>query len=97
MASVLVSLKHLTLFTTTTFNNFTAPSGANKGDNMINQTEQQLRDAEIEVAYQYLRQKDWERMNKKRELMSWTGLTVMMIGLAGLALGGVNLVLFGGL
>tara|TARA_R110001606_G_scaffold168538_2_gene313129 strand:- start:506 stop:694 length:189 start_codon:yes stop_codon:yes gene_type:complete len=60
-------------------------------------TEQQLRDAEIEVAYQYLRQKDWERMNKKRELMSWAGLTVMMIGLAGLALGGVNLVLFGGL
>tara|TARA_R110002153_G_C12887633_1_gene450421 strand:- start:36 stop:230 length:195 start_codon:yes stop_codon:yes gene_type:complete len=64
---------------------------------MINQTEQQLRDAEIEVAYQYLRQKDWERMNKKRELMSWVGLTALMIGLAGLALGGVNLVLFGGL
>ena len=64
---------------------------------MINQTEKQLRAAEIEVAYQYLRQKDWERMNKKRELMSWAGLTVMMIGLAGLALGGVNLVLFGGL
>tara|TARA_R110000822_G_scaffold237382_1_gene367847 strand:+ start:453 stop:647 length:195 start_codon:yes stop_codon:yes gene_type:complete len=64
---------------------------------MINQTEKQLRAAEIEVAYQYLRQKDWERMNKRRELMSWVGLTVMMIGLAGLALGGVNLVLFGGL
>ena len=64
---------------------------------MINQTEQQLRDAEIEVAYQYLRQKDWERMDKRRELMSWTGLTVMMIGVAGLALGGVNLILFGGL
>jgi len=64
---------------------------------MSKQTEQQLRDAEIEVAYQYLRQKDWERMNKRRELMSWVGLTVMMIGLAGLALGGVNLVLFGGL
>ena len=64
---------------------------------MINQTEQQLRDAEIEVAYQYLRQKDWERMNKRRELMSWVGLTVMMIGLAGLALGGINLILFGGL
>lgn len=60
-------------------------------------TEQQLRDAEIEVAYQYLQQKDWERMNKKRELMSWVGLTVMMIGLAGLALGGINLILFGGL
>jgi|TARA_R110000823_G_C15640031_1_gene469699 hypothetical protein len=60
-------------------------------------TEQQLRDAEIEVAYQYLQQKDWERMNKKRELMSWAGLTVMMIGLAGLALGGINLILFGGL
>jgi len=64
---------------------------------MSKQTEQQLRDAEIEVAYQYLRQKDWERMNKRRELMSWVGLTVMMVGLAGLALGGVNLVLFGGL
>ena len=60
-------------------------------------TEQQLRDAEIEVAYQYLQQKDWERMNKKRELMSWVGLTALMIGLAGLALGGVNLILFGGL
>lgn len=60
-------------------------------------TEQQLRDAEIEVAYQYLQQKDWERMNKQRELMSWVGLTALMIGLAGLALGGVNLILFGGL
>ena len=64
---------------------------------MNKQTEKQLRAAEIEVAYQYLRQKDWERMNKRRELMSWVSLTVMMIGLAGLALGGVNLVLFGGL
>ena len=64
---------------------------------MINQTEQQLRAAEIEVAYQYLQQKDWERMDKRRELMSWVSLTVMMVGLAGLALGGINLVLFGGL
>ena len=64
---------------------------------MSKQTEQQLREAEIELAYQYLRQKDWERMNKRRELMSWVSLTVMMVGLAGLALGGVNLVLFGGL
>ena len=64
---------------------------------MNKQTEQQLRDAEIEVAYQYLRQKDWERMNKQRELMSWVGLTFMMIGLAGLALGGINIILFGGL
>ena len=64
---------------------------------MNKQTEKQLRAAEIEVAYQYLRQKDWERMNKRRELMSWVGLTALMIGLAGLALGGVNLVLFGGL
>jgi len=64
---------------------------------MNKQTEQQLRDAEIEVAYQYLQQKDWERMNKQRELMSWVGLTFMMVGLAGLALGGINLILFGGL
>ncbi len=64
---------------------------------MIKQTEKQLREAEIELAYQYLRQKDWERMDKRRELMSWVGLTALMIGLAGLALGGVNLVLFGGL
>ena len=64
---------------------------------MSKQTEQQLRNAEIEVAYQYLRQKDWERMNKQRELMSWVGLTVMMVGLAGLALGGINIILFGGL
>ena len=64
---------------------------------MNKQTEKQLRAAEIELAYQYLRQKDWERMNKRRELMSWVGLTALMIGLAGLALGGVNLVLFGGL
>ena len=64
---------------------------------MNKQTEQQLRDAEIETAYQYLRQKDWERMNKQRELMSWVGLTFMMVGLAGLALGGINLILFGGL
>ena len=64
---------------------------------MIKQTEQQMRAAEIELAYQYLRQKDWERMNKRRELMSWIGLTALMIGLAGLALGGINLILFGGL
>ena len=64
---------------------------------MNKQTEQQLRDAEIEVAYQYLQQKDWERMNKQRELMSWVGLTFMMVGLAGLALGGINIILFGGL
>ena len=64
---------------------------------MNKQTEQQLRDAEIEVAYQYLRQKDWERMNKQRELRSWVGLTFMMVGLAGLALGGINIILFGGL
>ena len=64
---------------------------------MIKQTEQQLRAAEIEVAYQYLRQKDWERMNKRRELMSWVGLTALMVGLAVLALGGINLILFGGL
>ena len=64
---------------------------------MSKQTDQQLRDAEIEVAYQYLRQKDWERMNKQRELMSWVGLTFMMVGLAGLALGGINIILFGGL
>ena len=64
---------------------------------MIKQTEQQMRAAEIELAYQYLRQKDWERMDKRRELMSWIGLTALMIGLAGLALGGINLILFGGL
>ena len=64
---------------------------------MIKQTEQQMRAAEIELAYQYLRQKDWERMNKRRELMSWVGLTALMVGLAGLALGGINLILFGGL
>ena len=64
---------------------------------MIKQTEQQMRAAEIELAYQYLRQKDWERMDKRRELMSWIGLTAIMIGLAGLALGGINLILFGGL
>ena len=69
----------------------------NKGDNMNKQTEQQMREAEIELAYQYLRQKDWERMNKRRELMSWVSLTALMVGLAVLALGGVNLVLFGGL
>jgi len=61
------------------------------------QTEQQLRDLEIETAHQYLRQKDWERMNNNRELLSWVGLTALMIGLAGLALGGINLILFGGL
>ena len=64
---------------------------------MNKQTEKQLRAAEIEVAYQYLRQKDWERMDKRRELMSWLSLTALMVGLAGLALGGINLILFGGL
>ena len=64
---------------------------------MSKQTEKQLRDAEIELAYQYLRHKEWQRMDKQRDLMSMISLTVFMVGLAGLALGGVNLVLFGGL
>ena len=64
---------------------------------MNKQTEQQLRDAEIEVAYQYLRHKEWLRMDKQRDLMSMVSLTVFMVGLAGLALGGINLILFGGL
>ena len=55
------------------------------------------RQIEINRAHQYLAQKDWERLDNKRELLSWVGLTALMIGLAGLALGAINLILFGSL
>lgn len=61
------------------------------------QTETDLRAAEIELAYQYLRQKDWERMNSHRELMGWISLTVAMAGLIAGAAGGAYLILFGSL
>ena len=47
---------------------------------MNNQSEKNLREAEIEIAYEYLRQKDWERMNRKREIVSWITLTIVFVG-----------------
>ena len=61
------------------------------------ETEKEKRDSEIEKAYQYLRQKDWERMNKQRELMSSISVGLWMVGVVMLACVGTYAVLFGGL
>jgi fatty acid desaturase len=59
---------------------------------MNNQSEKNLREAEIEIAYEYLRQKDWERMNRKREIVSWITLTIVFVGVAVMAIGAIYLV-----
>jgi len=59
---------------------------------MNNQSEKNLREAEIEIAYEYLRQKDWERMNREREIMSWITLTIVFVGVAVMAIGAIYLV-----
>jgi hypothetical protein len=59
--------------------------------------EKNLRNAEIELAYEYLRQKDWERMNKQRDLMSSISAGLWMVGVIVLACVGTYAVLFGGL
>ena len=66
-----------------------------KGETM--QTETDLREAEIELAYQYLRQKDWERMNSHRNLMSFITTTIAILGVLAGAVGGTYLILFGSL
>tara|TARA_R100001369_G_scaffold614_1_gene2066 strand:- start:1275 stop:1463 length:189 start_codon:yes stop_codon:yes gene_type:complete len=59
---------------------------------MNNQSEKNLREAEIEIAYEYLRQKDWERMNREREIMSWITLNIVFVGVAVMAIGAIYLV-----
>ena len=59
---------------------------------MNNQSEKNLRAAEIEIAYEYLRQKDWERMNREREIMSWITLNIVFVGVAVMAIGAIYLV-----
>jgi hypothetical protein len=59
--------------------------------------EKNLRNAEIELAYEYLRQKDWERMNKQRDLMSSISAGLWMVGVIVLACVGTYAVLFGNL
>tara|TARA_R110002153_G_scaffold162184_1_gene314659 strand:+ start:400 stop:588 length:189 start_codon:yes stop_codon:yes gene_type:complete len=61
------------------------------------ETEKEKRDSEIELAYKYLRQKDWERMNKQRDLMSAISVGLLMVGVIVLAFVGTYAVLFGGL
>ena len=60
-------------------------------------TEKEKRDSEIESAYKYLRQKDWERMNKQRDLMSAISVGLWMVGVIVLAFVGTYAVLFGNL
>tara|TARA_R110000803_G_scaffold74577_2_gene138637 strand:+ start:1041 stop:1229 length:189 start_codon:yes stop_codon:yes gene_type:complete len=60
-------------------------------------TEKEKRDSEIEKAYQYLRQKDWERMNNQRDLMSSISVGLWMVGVIVLACIGTYAVLFGNL
>ena len=59
--------------------------------------EKNLRNAEIELAYEYLRQKDWERMNKQRDLMSSISAGLWMVGVIVLTCVGTYAVLFGNL
>ena len=59
---------------------------------MNNQSEKNLREAEIEIAYEYLRQKDWERMNRKREIMSWATLNIVFVGVAVMAISAIYIV-----
>ena len=59
---------------------------------MNNQSEKNLREAEIEIAYEYLRQKDWERMNRKREIMSWITLNIVFVGVAVMAISAIYIV-----
>ena len=59
--------------------------------------EKNLRNAEIELAYEYLRQKDWERMNRQRDLMSSISAGLWMVGVISFALVGTYAVLFGNL
>ena len=59
---------------------------------MNNQSEKNLREAEIEIAYEYLRQKDWERMNRKREIMSWAMLNIVFVGVAVMAMSAIYIV-----
>jgi len=59
---------------------------------MNNQSEKNLREAEIEIAYEYLRQKDWERMNRKREIMSWATLNIVFVGVAVMAMSAIYIV-----
>ena len=61
------------------------------------ETEKEKRDSEIELAYKYLRQKDWERMNKQRDLMSAISVGLLMAGVVMLACIGIYAVLFGNL
>ena len=59
---------------------------------MNNQSEKNLREAEIEIAYEYLRQKDWERMNRNREIMSWATLNIVFVGVAVMAISAIYIV-----
>jgi len=59
---------------------------------MNKQSEKNLREAEIEIAYEYLRQKDWERMNRKREIVSWATLNIVFVGVAVMAISAIYIV-----
>ena len=59
---------------------------------MNNQSEKNLRESEIEIAYEYLRQKDWERMNRKREIVSWATLNIVFVGVAVMAMSAIYIV-----
>ena len=60
-------------------------------------TDNDIREAGIEAAYKYLRQKDWERMNKQCELMATISLGLWITGVAVLAVAGIYDVVLGGL
>ena len=55
------------------------------------------RQIEINRAYQYLAQKDWERTNNRRELKSFLVITLLMIAAIGATVAATNIILFGSL
>jgi hypothetical protein len=55
------------------------------------------RQIEINRAHQYLAQKDWERMNNRRELKSLLATTLLMIAAVGATVAATNIILFGSL
>lgn len=55
------------------------------------------RQIEINRAHQYLAQKEWERMNNRRELKSLLATTLLMIAAVGATVAATNIILFGSL
>jgi len=61
------------------------------------QKEKNSRHAEVELAYEYLRQKEWERVSSQQDLMRSISVALWAVGVVALAFVGIYAVIFGGL